>query len=544
MLRKLSVLAALIVTVVAFGVSSAQDTYTLTIMHTNDTHSYHEADADGNGGVAIMKTVVDQIRAEAANSLLLDAGDRFTGTLFHSQHLGMDNAQVMNLLGVDAMTLGNHEFDNGEQVLADFISMLNFPVVSANTNVAEASPLAGKILPSVVLDVNGQQIGVIGLTTPETRFLARVGENITFGEDVAALVQENVDALTAQGINKIILLAHLSYQLEQELAAQVSGVDVMIGADSETFLSNVFAAAGGRYTAVVEGPYPTVVRSASDEPVLVVQAFRHNRYLGRLDVTFDANGIAASWSGDAILMSRYIAPNAEMQALVSELAAPLEELKAQIIGQTGVYLSGDRDECRSVECNMGNMIADAIRFDTGVQIAIMNGGGIRASIPVATDHPEDLTLPEPLDVTVGDILTVLPFRNRVSTFELSGADVIAALENGVARVGSDSGTGRFPQVSGARYTWDGSKPVGERIISVEVLNADGSYSPIDPAAVYTVAANDFMRAGGDEYTMFRDNATNARDDGKELDVVVIEYIRANSPVMPQVEGRIIRVDAQ
>jgi 5'-nucleotidase len=416
--------------------------------------------------------------------------------------------------------------------------------VSANISVADVSPLAGKILPSVVVDVNGQQIGIIGFTTPETRFLARVSENITFGEDIPAVVQENVDALTAQGINKIILLAHLSYQIQQELAAQVSGVDVMIGADSETLLSNIFAVAGGRYTANVEGPYPTVVKSPSGEPVLIVQAFRHNRYLGRLDVTFDASGVSTNWRGDAILMSRYIPADAEMKALVAELAAPLEELKAQVIGQTGVYLSGDRDECRSVECNMGNMIADAIRFDTGVQIAIMNGGGIRASIPVATDRPQDLTLPEPLNVTLGDVLTVLPFRNRVSTFELSGADVIAALENGVARVGADSGTGRFPQVSGIRYTWDGSKPVGERIISVEVLNADGAYSLIDPMAVYSVAANDFLRNGGDEYTMFRDRAVNARNDGKELDVVVAEYIRANSPVMPQIEGRITRVDAQ
>jgi 5'-nucleotidase len=522
----------------------AQDTYTLTVMHTNDTHTYHQPDADGNGGTAIMKTVVDQIRAEAPNSLLLDAGDRFTGTLFHAYHLGMDNSAVMRLLGFDAMTLGNHEFDNGEQVLADFIDSLDFPVVSANIRTAETSPLAGKIAPYVIREVNGQQIGIIGLTTPETRFLAKVSEDITFDEDLSGVVQAVVDELTAQGVNKIILLAHLSYNLQQQLAAQVSGVDIFLGADSETLLSNIYSAAGGRYTARVEGPYPTVVRSPIGEPVLIVQAFRHNRYLGRLDVTFNAAGVPTRWNGDNILMSRYIPADPQMQALIAELAAPLEELTAQPIGQTSVYLDGDRDECRSAECNMGNLVADAIRFDTGVQIAIMNGGGIRASIPVAVDRPADPMLPEPLTITIGDVLTVLPFRNRVSTFALVGADVIAALENGVARVGMDSGTGRFPQVSGLRYSWDGSKPVGERIVNVEVLNADGSYSPIDPNALYTVAANDFLRNGGDEYTMFRDRAVNPRDDGKELDVVVINYISANSPVMPQVEGRITRVDAQ
>jgi 5'-nucleotidase/UDP-sugar diphosphatase len=533
-----------VILIVMLGIapSLAQATYTLTIMHTNDTHTYHDPDADGNGGVAIMKTVIDQIRAEAPNSLLLDAGDRFTGTLYHAFHLGMDNSAVMRLLGFDAMTLGNHEFDNGEQVLADFIDSLDFPVVSANIRIADTSPLAGKIVPYVVLDVNGEQIGIIGLTTPETRFLAKVSEDIQFDDDLPGVVQQFVDELTAQGVNKIILLAHLAYNLQRELAAQVSGVDVFIGADSETLLSNIYAAAGGRYTARADGPYPTVVRSASNEPVLIVQAFRHNRFLGRLDVTFDASGVPTRWNGEAILMSRYIPSDPEVRTLLAELAAPLEELRAQVIGQTAVYLDGDRNECRSAECNMGNLVADAIRFDTGVQIAIMNGGGIRASIPVATDRPADLMLPEPYNITVGDILTVLPFRNRISTFELSGADVIAALENGVSRVGADSGTGRFAQVSGLRYAWDGSKPVGERIISVEVLNPDGTYSPIDPNAMYTVAANDFLRNGGDEYTMFRDRAVNARDDGKELDVVAIEYIRANSPVAPVVEGRITRVD--
>lgn len=547
MLRPIAIRALLVVLALTLGLTPAfaqQDTFTLTIMHTNDTHTYHEPDADGNGGVAIMKTVVDQIRAEAPNSLLLDAGDRFTGTLFHALHLGMDNSAVMRLLGFDAMTLGNHEFDNGDQVLADFIDSLDFPVVSANIRIAEGSPLAGKIAPYVVVDVNGQPVGIIGLTTPETRFLAKVSDDVTFEEDLVAVVQQYVDELTAQGVNKIVLLAHLAYDLQQELAAQISGVDVLIGADSETLLSNIYAVAGGRYTARTEGPYPTVVRSASGEPVLIVQAFRHNRYLGRLDVTFNADGVPTRWSGDAILMSRYIPANPEMQALIAELAKPLDELRAQVIGQTAVYLDGDRDECRSAECNMGNLVADAIRFDTGVQIAIMNGGGIRASIPVATDRPADLTLPEPYSITVGDILTVLPFRNRVSTFQLTGADVIAALENGVSRVGADSGTGRFAQVSGLRYSWDGSKPVGERIVSVEVLNPDGTYSPIDPEALYTVAANDFLRNGGDEYTMFRDRAVNPRDDGKELDVVVIDYIKANSPVAPVIEGRIVRVDAQ
>ncbi|MBZ0289373.1 MAG: 5'-nucleotidase C-terminal domain-containing protein, partial [Anaerolineae bacterium] len=510
--------------------------------HTNDTHTYHEPDAEGNGGVAIMKTVVDQIRAEEANSLLLDAGDRFTGTLFHAQYLGQDNAQIMNMLGYDALTLGNHEFDNGEDVLANFIDAVNFPVIAANVMVVDGSPLVGKVQAYIVKDFDGQQVGIIGMATPETRFLARPTENVTFDEDVVGITQAIVDELMAQGINKIILLAQLGYGVEMNLAPQLTGVDVMIGGDSESLLSNIYGAAGGRYTATVEGPYPTVVNSASGEPVLIVQAFRHNRFLGRLDVTFDANGVATDWGGDAIFMSRYIPANPEMQVFVEELRQPLEALLQQVIGQSSVFLVGDRDVCRVEECNLGNLVADAIRANTGAQIVIMNGGGIRANIPAAETMPSDLHYSEPHDVTLGDVLTAFPFRNRVSTFDLKGSDVSAALENGLARLGADNGTGRFPQVSGLRFSFDASKEVGGRVQSVEVLNANGEYEPIDPEAMYSVASIDFLREGGDEYTVFRDSAQNAFDAGPELDVVLADYIASNSPVNPQVEGRITRLD--
>jgi 5'-nucleotidase / UDP-sugar diphosphatase len=543
MLKRVVLFLLLLVMVPVTLTAQDEETYDLTIIHTNDTHTYHEPGADGNGGVAIMKTVIDQIRSEAANSLLLDVGDRFTGTLFHAQYLGQDSAQIMNLLGFDAMTLGNHEFDNGEQVLADFIAALEFPVVAANIEVGEGSPIAGKIQPYIVQDVGGQQIGIIGITTPETRFLVRAMDNVTFNDDVVGVVQGIVDELTAQGVNKIILDAHLGYGVEMDLAPQLTGVDVMLGADSETLLSNLYAVAGGSYTAAAEGPYPTVVESASGEPVLIVQAFRHNRFLGRLDVTFDAAGVATGWGGDAILMSRYIPANEEVASLVEELRQPLDVLLQQVIGQTNVFLVGDRNVCRYEECNLGNLIADAIRAsDANIQIVIMNGGGIRSNIPAGAELPADLNYAEPQDVTLGDVLTAFPFRNRVATFDLTGADVIAALENGVSRVDADSGTGRFPQVSGLRFSFDASQEVGSRIQDVEVLNASGEYEPIDPAATYRVASNDFMRQGGDEYTMFRDNSTNAFDAGPELEVVLADYITANSPITPQIEGRITRID--
>ena len=183
---------------------------------------------------------------------------------------------------------------------------------------------------------------------------------------------------------------------------------------------------------------------------------------------------------------------------------------------------------------MGNLIADAILWKTaaeGTQIAFQNGGGIRASIPAG-------------EVTIGDVLTVLPFGNAISTFELTGQEVGQALENGVSRAENpeNEGTGRFAQVSGLRYSWNPNQPVGSRIVSTEIQNADGSYSPIDLAATYKVAANDFMRNGGDDYEMFV-NARNVYDFGPLLDQALAEYIAANSPVAPDLEGRITQTEA-
>jgi 5'-nucleotidase len=525
-------LAALFIVGAAFA--QDEETFTLTIVHTNDEHAHHDAGSDGSGGQARAAAVINQIRAEGGNVLLVDAGDRFTGTLYHQQYRGADNAQLMNLLGFDAMTLGNHEFDEGDDGLAAFISSLDFPVVSANIAVSESNPLTGLFAPFVILDVNGTQVGVIGLTTAETANISSPSVDVTFTEDYAAVVQQYVDALTAQGISHIVLLTHIGYQNDVALASQVSGVDVIVGGHSHTLQGNA-------YTVAQIGEYPTVVDSASGEPVLVVTAGENSEYLGRLDVEFDTAGVLSSWGGDAIQLSQYITPDSEVEALLTELAGPIEELRSTPVGETTIFLVGDRAVCRAMECNLGSLITDAMRAETGAQIAITNGGGIRSSIPIETDTPADLAFAEPLTITLGDVLTVLPFGNLVATFDLSGADVIASLEHGVSAIGTDSGTGRFPQVSGIRYTFDPSQDVGSRIVSVEVLGEDGEYTPIDSDATYSLVSNDFMRGGGDGYELFATNATNVYDFGRPLDQVLADYIAANSPISPETEGRIIIV---
>ena len=533
MLRKLVlfVTLALLVTLMLPAAAQDEETFSLTIMHTNDVHAEHEAVFDGNGGAARQATVVQQIRDEVDNHLLLDGGDRFTGTLFHIQWQGQDSAQIMNAIGYDAMTLGNHEFDNGDDVLASFIDALEFPVVTANVDFSESPVLADKVDPYVVLEVGGEQIGVIGLVTPESEILSSPGPELVFEYDLTAVTQEKVDELTEQGVDKIILLTHIGYEADLEVAQGVSGVDVVVGGHTNTFLSNAYSGA--------QGEYPTVLESASGEPVLVVQASTRTQYLGRLDVTFDSAGVLAEWEGDAILLSRFITPDPEVSDIVAGLAEPIEELQAMPVGEAAVALEGDRNVCRIEECNLGNLIADAMREDTGAQIALMNGGGIRASI----DQGE---------ITLGEVLTVQPFQNLLSTFELAGSDVIAALENGVSQiqltedgmVQRDGAAGRFLQVSGLRYTIDPTLEPGNRIVSAEVMNEDGEYEPIDPEEIYTVTSLNFVRTGGDGFSVLNDNAIDPYDFG-DLDFeVTLDFIEAHSPVSPEVEGRITYVNAE
>jgi 5'-nucleotidase len=216
-------------------------------------------------------------------------------------------------------------------------------------------------------------------------------------------------------------------------------------------------------------------------------------------------------------------------ARVKELAGPIEELKSKEVSETTAPIDGDRKSCRARECEMGNLVSDAILDrvkDQGVTIVFQNGGGLRASIDQGT-------------VTMGEVLNVLPFQNTLATFQLTGKDVVASLEHGVSMVEEEKGA--FPQVAGLKYSFDKSvAPNAGRIKSVEVME-NGGWAPIDEAKLYTIATNNFTRGGGDGYELFENNAQNAYDYGPSLEQVVADYLTANRPYTPKLDGRITEV---
>jgi 5'-nucleotidase len=259
--------------------------------------------------------------------------------------------------------------------------------------------------------------------------------------------------------------------------------------------------------------------------VPVVTAASYSKYLGDVTVVFDDNGVVKSAKGDPILIDSSFKPDPTLTARIKELGAPIEALRQKVIGTSTGPIDGGHDTCRVKECEMGDLVADAMLDrvkDQGIQIAIANGGGLRASIDSG-------------DVSMGEVLTVLPFQNTLATFQLKGSDVKAALENGVSQIADVAG--RFPQVSGLKYTFDASKPVGQRIVTVEV-NEGGKFVALDPNKTYGVVSNNYMRAGGDGYDVFKTGAINAYDYGPNLENVVADYIGKHAPYKPYVDGRI------
>jgi 5'-nucleotidase len=526
-MRKLFVwlgLLALLTSVGAMPTPNAAPDFQLTILHTSENHGHWEPVTVANvsqGGIARRATLIKKLRAENPNTLLLDSGDISMGTLYFVAYQMQEARDFYNLLGYDAVTLGNHEFDLGPKALADnFLSGAKFSIVSANVDYSREPRLAGRIPPHVVKTVGGEKIGIFGMVIDALPTSSNAGANIKM-KDAAQTAKETVAELEKQGVNKIILLSHRGFADDRALAAQVDGVDVIVSGHTETLMGD--AAKLDRSLGAPVAPYPTIVKSPNGGQVLIVHDFIWGRLLGKLDITFDDKGAITQFGGEPIFVDKNIADDPEVAQKLAELAKPLDDLKNQVIGKTTVDLEGDSRAIRTRETNLGNLVADAMLAATAMdktQIAITNGGGIRTSIAAG-------------DISYGKVLEVLPFGNRLVQFDLSGADVIAALENGL----SQPGGGRFPQVAGLRLSADINKPAGARVVDVQIGDEKSGYAPLDKNATYRVVTNDFMANGGDGYEMFK-RGTNVNGGDVPLDQAMSEFIRAHSPLTLRVEGRI------
>jgi 2',3'-cyclic-nucleotide 2'-phosphodiesterase (5'-nucleotidase family) len=519
----------------------------LTLLHNNDAESRLidlGAGREDFGGAARFKTLVDELRAEATTgapladlrgakrvALMVSSGDNFlAGAEFNSsldRGIPFYDTIAMDLIGYDAIAIGNHDFDFGPDVLADFI--LGFErtrptYLSSNLDFSQEPRLQalfdqGRIAASVVVKERGEVFGIIGAVTPMLPFISSP-RNVVVMADVAAAVQAEVEKLEAMGVNKIILISHLqSVQEDLELAPMLRGVDIMVAGGGDEVLANAGDLLLPGDETIVFGPYPIWTTGGDGSPVPVVTTAGGFGYVGQLIAGFDKQGnllMAHDSSGPVRVAGGdqpdAVEPDPEMLALVTEpLLADLEERANTVVGTSEVDLDGRRAIVRGEESNEGNLIADSLLWQAtqlapsfGIpvpDVALQNGGGIR----------NDTIIPAgPL--TVLDVESMVPFPNFVSVVEdISREQFKELLENAVSRV--EFGDGRFAQVAGFSFVYDaaGTPQVvdaggnvttpGTRVR--EVVLDDGtllvSGGTVVPGDALTIATIDFLARGGDQY---------------------------------------------
>ncbi|KAM3932169.1 5'-nucleotidase [Leptodactylus fuscus] len=521
--------------------------FQITILHTNDVHARVEQTnrdsgkcgnpGDCYGGVARRLTKIKEIRASHKNVLLLDGGDQFQGTIWFNVYKGDEAAYFMNYLQYDAMALGNHEFDNGVAgLLSPFLMNVNFTVLSANIKSDNhiASNITGYFQPYKILEVGGEKIAIVGYTSKETGVLSNPGPHLTF-EDEISVLQLVVSKVLTLDVDKVIALGHSGFETDKLIAQKVSGVDVVVGGHTNTFLYTGNPPSND----VPVGKYPFIVNSDDGRSVPVVQAYAFGKYLGYLNVTFDAQGNVLHSSGNPILLDSSIPEDPALLVEINKWKEQLNNYSAQVIGKTIVFLNGSSLECRFRECNLGNLICDAMIYNNirnpdevrwnHVSLCIMNGGGIRASIDEKSSNGS---------ITYEDLLSVLPFGGTFDLIELKGSTLKKAFEHSVYRYGAS--TGEFLQVGGIKVVYNTDNKPGERVVSLQVICTKcrvPKYIPLQMDEVYKVVLPAYIAEGGDGFSMLKNESL--KHDSGDLDIAVVgNYIHQMLRVYPEVEGRI------
>ena len=482
----------------------SQRTVEVQILGLNETHGSLLPGKDGGrpiGGAATLAAYLEQEEAENPRTLIIDSGDFMQGPAISSYFQGESTVEVFNAMGVDAVAVGNHEFDWGQQTLQERIAQADFPFLAANIVDEATGEAPAGIEPYVVENLKGVKVGIIGVANPDTKnvTLPEATEGLRFldVEETAAAVNDAVAELRARNVETIVVTAH------QGLESETEGP-----------LADIVAGLSAEVDVVLAGHIPLEFDTEING-IPVVQPDGHTH--GYADVTLTVDRATKDVVAVTTELERTwgdeIEPDAEVQSIVDRFQAQLGEELGKTVGEAQTSIL--RGVTRGVESEMGNFVTDAMRtYLADVDVAFTNAGGLRADIDAGP-------------ITLEEVYAVLPFSNTLVTMELTGEQVIQVLEEGA---GSRYGT---VQVSGLTWSYDADAPFGNRVASVTL--PDGS--PIDPAATYRIATNNFMAGGGDAFTTLTEGS-NVIDTGINLVDAVVRYLEQHSPVDPQVEGRL------
>ena len=486
-------LAALLLLVPA--ASSAEATK-ITFLHVNDVNEIEPR--RGAGGFAPLMTLLERERAASVHTITTFGGDLFSPSLLSGFTKGAHMVEMMNAIGTDVAVVGNHEYDFGPEAAARNFAASAFPWLGTNVLDPDGSPAEG-LVATHLIESGGFKVGFFGLVTPETAVLSSPGREIEFAPIIDS-ARRAVDDLKSQGAELIVALTHQFLSEDRKLAAEVEGIHLILGGHDHV-------------------PVATDVRGTA-----ILKSSHNAHYLAIADLRVERDeeaslSVRPEWR---LVSSAGIEPQAEIQALVDAHAATLDEELDVVIGRTAVDLDTRRLSVRSRETGFGNLVAEALRRGTGADVGLTNGGGIRG----------DRTYAAGSELTRRDVFEELPFGNMTVLLELSGADLRAALENGVSQV--ENMAGRFPQVAGLRLVYDPQAPPGARVVEVEVGG-----EALDPTRTYRVATNDYMAQGGDGYAaLAAGTAIIDASGGTLMATMVMEHIAAEGTVAPRRDGRI------
>ena len=566
------------------GGSNEDSTFSLQLLHAVDQEAGIPALEDAPNFSAVLNALRDEDAdgdgiADYENTLTLSSGDAYIPGPFFAASEGAFEGQgrgdilIQNELGFQAISLGNHEFDFGTGTVADLIAAdeetdypgTAFPYLSSNLDFStdedlaplvvedgqEASEIPNSLASSTIINVNGEQVGVVGATTPTLPSISSSGDvtvnPIEFDsanpEDISALaaeIQTSVDSLLADNpdLNKVVLLAHMQQlSIEEALSAELTNVDVIVAGGSNTLLADDT----DRLRAGDEagGVYPILNTAADGNPIAVVNTDGNYKYVGRLVVDFDENGVIIPGSINPEISGAYATdtegvaavngtPDPEIVEITDTLATEIAAQDSNIFGSSEVFLNGTRGDVRTQETNLGNLTADANlalaqETDADVVISIKNGGGIRDNIgavitPPGSTNADDVertpTLPNELagkeagEISSLDISNSLRFNNGLTLLTVTANELLEIIEHGVAATEEGETPGQFPQVAGIEFSFDASLATGDRVQTLAVKDADGNIVDTvvengqlagDGNRTFRIVTLGFLADGGDDY---------------------------------------------
>jgi 5'-nucleotidase len=474
----------------------------VTLLQVNDVYQYTPVDGGMRGGLARVSLLRKEIMKESPHTLFLLAGDTISPSIESNTFKGKQMIEAWNASGLDYATFGNHEFDFGPAVLQDRMRESHFKWLAANVVDKKTGKLFADTPEFVVREFDGVKVGLFGIVLQEALQTSRPGPDVDILEPCAAAARV-IPKIHDAGAQVIVALTHLSMSEDKQLA-RCSGVDVIIGGHEHTLLESM------------SGHAP-IFKMTSDA-----------RELGRIDLNISkSTGKLESIDWQVIPVTDQMKDDPAFASL-NQKYGPLFKSLAEPVGRTNVQLDLKSADVRTIETNMADFIADAFRTATGADIALVNGGSVRADVTI-----------QPGILSQRDVLSILPYNNRVVKIQITGAVVRAAMEHGVASLGVEAEPGRFPQVSGLRYEYDARRKPGSRITSITVNG-----KPLDDKRLYSLATTAYVAIdAGDGYDMFRGATLLIRPEQAPQEADILQKAIAAVPsIAPRTDGRIKRAD--